>query len=76
VIAASGLKYVGLGTTALGWTLCAMLFAAGAVWLAYIRPNRASESLDEPLRTLEEPIRTLEEPIGTVRAPIEPAGID
>ena len=33
VIAASGLKYVGLGTTALGWTLCAILFAAGALWL-------------------------------------------
>jgi uncharacterized membrane protein YfcA len=62
VIAASGLKYVGLGTTALGWTLCALLFAAGAVWLAYIRPRRGAEVLDEPLRT--------------GRAPIEPAGID
>jgi hypothetical protein len=69
VIAASGLKYVGLGTTALGWTLCAMVFAAGAVWLAYVRPRRGAEALDEPIRTVDEPIRT-------GRAPIEPAGID
>jgi uncharacterized protein len=40
VIFASGLKYVGLGTTALGWTLCAVLLLAGAVWLAYARPWR------------------------------------
>jgi uncharacterized membrane protein YfcA len=41
VIFASGLKYVGLSTTALGWTLGAVLVGAGAVWLAYIRPRRA-----------------------------------
>jgi hypothetical protein len=40
VIFASGLKYVGLGTTALGWVLCAVLFAWGAMWLAYRRPGR------------------------------------
>jgi len=33
VIFASGLKYVGMGTTALGWTLCAVLLAGGACWL-------------------------------------------
>ncbi len=38
VIFASGLKYVGVGTTALGWILCAVLFGAAAVWLAYLRP--------------------------------------
>ncbi len=38
VIFASGLKYVGVGTTALGWILCALLFGAAAVWLAYLRP--------------------------------------
>ena len=38
VIFASGLKYVGLGTTALGWVLCATLLAAAAIWLAYLRP--------------------------------------
>jgi hypothetical protein len=41
VIAASGLKYVGLGTTALGWVLCGTLLAAAAIWLAYVRPRRA-----------------------------------
>src|ERR1035437_8376231 len=40
VIFASGLKYVGLGTTTLGWVLCAVLLAAGAAWLAYARPWR------------------------------------
>jgi uncharacterized membrane protein YfcA len=33
VIFASGLKYVGVGTTALGWTLAAILSAAAASWL-------------------------------------------
>jgi uncharacterized protein len=33
VIFASGLKYVGLGTIALGWSLCALLLASGAVWV-------------------------------------------
>jgi hypothetical protein len=38
VIFASGLKYAGLGTTALGWTLCAVLLAAGVLWLVIARP--------------------------------------
>jgi uncharacterized membrane protein YfcA len=38
VIFASGLKYVGVGTTALGWTLAAMLLGAVVVWLVYVRP--------------------------------------
>ncbi|HUA48840.1 MAG TPA: sulfite exporter TauE/SafE family protein [Solirubrobacteraceae bacterium] len=42
-IFASGLKYVGLGTTALGWTLCAMLLAAGVAWAAVARPWRVRE---------------------------------
>jgi uncharacterized protein len=41
VIFASGLKYVGVGTTALGWTLGIVLLAGGVVWLAYVRPGRA-----------------------------------
>jgi uncharacterized membrane protein YfcA len=40
VIFASGLKYVGLGTTALGWTLGAVLLGAAAYWLAYARPRQ------------------------------------
>jgi uncharacterized membrane protein YfcA len=40
VVAASGLKYVGVGTTALGWILCAALLACGGGWLAVKRPWR------------------------------------
>jgi uncharacterized protein len=38
VIFASGLKYVGLETNALGWVLCAVLLAGACAWLAYARP--------------------------------------
>ena len=38
VIFASGLKYVGLDTEALGWVLCATLLGVGGVWLAVKRP--------------------------------------
>jgi len=38
VILASGLKYVGLGTTALGWTLCGVLLACAIAWLLAARP--------------------------------------
>ncbi len=38
VIAASGLKYVGLETEALGWVLCAALLAVGGAWLYFKRP--------------------------------------
>jgi len=38
VIFASGLKYVGVGTTALGWILCIILLGAAVVWLFYVRP--------------------------------------
>jgi uncharacterized membrane protein YfcA len=52
VIFASGLKYVGLGTTALGWVLGATLLAAAVYWLAYVRPRRAGAplGLGEPQR--------------------------
>ncbi len=40
VIFASGLKYVGVGTTALGVTLGVILIGGAAVWLAYVRPRR------------------------------------
>ena len=39
VVFASGLKYVGVGTTALGWILCAVLLGAGLLWVIYIRPR-------------------------------------
>jgi hypothetical protein len=40
VIFASGLKYIGLGTTALGWSLCTLLLAAGLLWLQIAKPWR------------------------------------
>jgi hypothetical protein len=47
VIFASGLKYVGVATSALGWTLCATLLVAALGWLAYKRPWRSSDGLGE-----------------------------
>jgi hypothetical protein len=38
VIFASGLKYVGLGTTALGWVLCGVLLVLAVSWLVRARP--------------------------------------
>jgi hypothetical protein len=48
VIFASGLKYVGLDTTALGWVLCAVLLAAASLWLTYARPWRAATAAAAP----------------------------
>jgi uncharacterized membrane protein YfcA len=42
VIFASGLKYVGVGTTALGWILCVVLIGGGLTWLALARPWRGN----------------------------------
>ena len=46
VIFASGLKYVGVGTTALGWILCAVLLVAAVGWLVYARPFQAGAPVD------------------------------
>ncbi|MDR2988128.1 MAG: sulfite exporter TauE/SafE family protein [Nocardiopsaceae bacterium] len=40
VILASGLKYVGVGTTALGWILAAVVLAGGGSWLVRTMPWR------------------------------------
>ena len=40
VIFASGLKYVGVGTTLLGWVLCAVALTAGCYWLFRTQPWR------------------------------------
>jgi uncharacterized membrane protein YfcA len=48
VIFASGLKYAGLGTTELGWTLCAVVLAWSAYWLARNRPWRAETARARP----------------------------
>jgi uncharacterized protein len=47
VVAASGLKYVGVGTTALGWILCSILLVAAVAWLAYKHPWQSSGSLTD-----------------------------
>jgi uncharacterized membrane protein YfcA len=47
VIFASGLKYVGVGTTALGWSLCATLLAMAIIWAAYKRPWQSASNLGE-----------------------------
>ena len=46
VILASGLKYVGVGTTQLGWILCLVLLAAGAYWL--LRESRKDRTAPAP----------------------------
>jgi hypothetical protein len=58
VIFASGLKYVGLGTTALGWVLCVTLLAVAAIWLAYVRPwhDALSATSIVPGNEHEEPV--------------------
>jgi uncharacterized membrane protein YfcA len=45
VIFASGLKYVGVGATALGWVLCGLLLVSGVLWVSSARPWRSD---DEP----------------------------
>lgn len=47
VILASGLKYVGVSTTALGWILCAVLLAAAGVWLVRTRPWQTRDGQGE-----------------------------
>jgi uncharacterized protein len=46
VIFASGLKYVGVGTATLGWTLCAFLLVAALLWLAKTQPWRTPAAPD------------------------------
>jgi uncharacterized membrane protein YfcA len=47
VILASGLKYVGVSTTTLGWILCAVLLAAACVWLVQTRPWQTRDGQGE-----------------------------
>jgi uncharacterized membrane protein YfcA len=51
VIFASGLKYVGVGTTALGWTLCAVALAGGGYWLVRTQPWRNGQ---RPIATADD----------------------
>ena len=78
VIFASGLKYAGLGTIALGWTLCAVLLGTGAWWLARSRPWRASpataSSGTAPLATASLGAASLGAALGSV--PVAAPGSD
>jgi uncharacterized membrane protein YfcA len=56
VIFASGLKYVGVSTTALGWTLCVILLAAAVAWLGYVRPWEKGAPLGLPVSDEERPM--------------------
>jgi uncharacterized protein len=60
VIFASGLKYVGLSTTALGWVLCATLLVAGLGWLALVRPwsDAKGAGSKTPTADLHDGVRT------------------
>jgi uncharacterized protein len=53
VIFASGLKYIGVGTTTLGWIMCATLLAVGGAWFASAQPwkNWTDKMDDEQLPT-------------------------
>jgi uncharacterized membrane protein YfcA len=44
VVFASGLKYVGVSTTTLGWILCSILLLAACLWLAQTRPWQTPET--------------------------------
>jgi uncharacterized membrane protein YfcA len=48
VIAASGLKYVGVDATTLGWLLCGMLLAGASLWLALTQPWRRQAAAAGP----------------------------
>ena len=51
VIFASGLKYIGLGTTALGWVLAAVLIAGAVAWAAQASLSRRNAKLSrQPVR--------------------------
>jgi uncharacterized protein len=53
VILASGLKYVGVPTYPLGWTMGGVLLAAGGYWLVLRQPWRRRESGPAPEPALE-----------------------
>jgi hypothetical protein len=50
VIFASGLKYVGVGTTALGWTLCTLLLVLMLIWVQLAKPWRGRDQEVQAVR--------------------------
>jgi uncharacterized membrane protein YfcA len=55
VVAASGLKYVGVGTTTLGWILVAALLVGAVSWAVVNRPWRSAEALEDQSGTATAP---------------------
>ncbi len=47
MIFASGLKYVGVGTTALGWILCGTLLGVGVLYLVSTTPWKTPVPTEE-----------------------------
>jgi uncharacterized membrane protein YfcA len=63
VIFASGLKYVGVGTSTLGWVLCILVLGAAVGWLAWTRPWHPARQADVELSAeMKPPDRTGAEP--------------
>jgi uncharacterized membrane protein YfcA len=67
VIAASGLKYVGIDTTTLGWLLCGMLLLSASLWLAIARPWHRSVAPVGGVAQSPEDALAVEETISTDR---------
>jgi uncharacterized membrane protein YfcA len=63
VVAASGLKYVGVGTTALGWILCGVLLVGASAWIVRTRPweSAGGDAAVEPTEAVPRP-----EPVGPI----------
>jgi hypothetical protein len=63
VILASGLKYVGVGTKTLGWTLCSVLLVAAGAWLVAVRPWQKALSPLDAAQTIEHSTHEGEPPV-------------
>jgi uncharacterized membrane protein YfcA len=74
VVAASGLKYVGVGTTTLGWLLCGMLLVGAVIWVLFIRPAQRASAASQGERERAATV----EPVATPMTPTdaEPVSID
>jgi uncharacterized protein len=71
VITASGLKYIGLDTETLGWTLCAILLAVALIWLYFRRPWETgawAQASSSELDRAASPLDAGTTPLGVVSA--------
>ena len=69
VIFASGLKYVGVGTTALGWILVVVLLGGALTWLAVAQPWRNGSANPTPSTALSNNVGS---PDGPSPGPVSP----